>query len=67
MPKVYPIDGVFRPTNISKIIILNKNQLLPKAYHFGKKDFELGFGGEGQDTSRHFEGRFGYIHAILPM
>ena len=25
-----------------------------QAYHFGKKDFELGVGGEGQDTSRHF-------------
>ena len=27
--KVSPIDGVFRPTNISKIIFPNKNQLLP--------------------------------------
>ena len=23
-----------------------------QSYHFGKKDFELGVGGEGQDTSR---------------
>ena len=26
-----------------------------QAYHFGKKDFDLGVGAEGQDTSRHFE------------
>ena len=32
-----------------------------------EKDFELGVGGEGQDTSRHFEGSFGSICAILPM
>ena len=32
-----------------------------------KKDFELGVGGEGQDTSRHFEGSFGSICAILPI
>ena len=38
-----------------------------QAYHFGKKDFELGVGGEGQDTSRHFEDSFGSIRAILPM
>ena len=36
------------------------------AFHFGKTDFELGVGGEGQDTSRHFEGIFGAISAILP-
>ena len=28
-------------------------------YHVGKNYFELGVGGEGQDTSRHFEGGFG--------
>ena len=38
-----------------------------QAYYFGKKDFELGVGGEDQDTSRHFEGRFGSIRAILSM
>ena len=38
-----------------------------QACHFGKKDFELGVGGEGQDTSRHFEGSFGSIRAVLPM
>ena len=38
-----------------------------QAYHFGKKDFELGVGGEGQDTSRHFGGSFGSIRAKLPM
>ena len=38
-----------------------------QAYHFGKKYFDLGVGGEGQDTSQHFEGSFGSIHAILPM
>ena len=26
-----------------------------QGYHLGKIDFELGVGGEGQDTSRHFE------------
>ena len=35
--------------------------------HFEIKDFELGIGGEGQDTSGHFEGSFGSIRAILPM
>ena len=35
-----------------------------QAYHF---DFELGVGGEGQVTSRHFEGSFGSIRAILTM
>ena len=30
-----------------------------QAFHFGKTDFELGVGGEGQDTSRHFEGSLG--------
>ena len=33
----------------------------------GKNDFELGVGGDGQDTSRHFEGSFWSIRAILPM
>ena len=37
-----------------------------QAYHFGKKDFDLGVGGECQDTSRHFEGSFGSIRTILP-
>ena len=32
-----------------------------------KNYFELGVGGDGQDTSRHFEGSFGSIRAILPM
>ena len=38
-----------------------------QAYHFGKKDFELGVGGRGQDTSRHFEGSFESIREILPL
>ena len=38
-----------------------------QAYHFGKKEFELGVGGEGQDTSRNFEGSFGSIRILLPM
>ena len=38
-----------------------------QASHFGKTDFELGVGGEGQDTSQHFEGSVGSIRAILPM
>ena len=32
-----------------------------------KKDFELEVGGEGEDTSQHFEGSFGSIRAKLPM
>ena len=36
--------------------------LFKGAYHFG-----LGVGGEGQDTSRHFDGSFGSICAILPI
>ena len=38
-----------------------------QAYDFGKKDFELVFGGEGQDTSRHFEGSIRSIRGRLPM
>ena len=38
-----------------------------QAFHFGKTYFELGVEWEDQDTSRHFEGSFGSIHAILPM
>ena len=38
-----------------------------QAYHFGKNDFELGVGGEGQDTFRNFKGSFGSIRALLPM
>ena len=37
-----------------------------QAYHYSQKDFELEVEGEGQDTSRHFEGSFGSIRAILP-
>ena len=37
-----------------------------QAFHFGKNYFELGVGGDGQDTSRRFEGSFGSIRAILP-
>ena len=32
-----------------------------------KNYFELGVGGDSQDTSRHFEGSFRSIRAILPM
>ena len=38
-----------------------------QAYHFGKRYSELGVGGEGQDTSKQFEGSFGSIRAILAM
>ena len=31
------------------------------------KKCKLEVGGEGQDTSRHFEGGFGSMRAILPM
>ena len=37
-----------------------------QAFHFGKDNFELEVGGEGQDKPRHFEGSSGYIRAILP-
>ena len=37
-----------------------------QAFYFGKNNFELGVGGEGQDTSRHFGSRFGSIRAKLP-
>ena len=38
-----------------------------QAFHFGKNDFELGVGRDGQNTSRLFEGSFGSIRAILSM
>ena len=38
-----------------------------QAYHFGKKYFELGVRGEGQDTSPNLWGSFESIRAILPM
>ena len=38
-----------------------------QAFHFGKNDFELGVVGDGEDTSRHFEGSFRSIRAILPV
>ena len=31
------------------------------------KYFKLGVGGDSQDMSRHFEGSFGSIRAILPL
>ena len=34
---------------------------------FEKKDFELGVGGVGQNTSRHLEVSFGTTRTILPM
>ena len=37
-----------------------------QAYHFRKKDFELGVEGEDQDTSQYFEGNFGSITINLP-
>ena len=39
----------------------NRRLLVCQAFHFGKTDFEL------KDTSRHFEGSFGSIRAILHM
>ena len=38
-----------------------------QVYHFGKYDFELRVGVEGQDIYRHFEGGFGSMRAILTM
>ena len=40
-----------------------------KAYHFGRKDYELGVGGEGQGPGHvsGFEGGFGSMRAILHM
>ena len=43
------------------------NVLRYELRNFGKTGLELGIGGEGQDTSRHFEGSFGSRRAILPM
>ena len=54
-------------TQISVFILLVKGGGGVQAFHFGKNDFELGVGGDGQDTSRHFEGSFRSIRAILPM
>ena len=52
-----------------------KSKLNPPFFSFkeslkgggGGTDLELGVGGEDQNTSRHFEGSFGSIRAILPM
>ena len=49
------------------ILALDLKGVGVQAYHFGKKYFELGVGGEGQDTSQYFDGNFGSIRAILPM
>ena len=38
-----------------------------RAFNFGKNDFELRVGGDGQDTPRNFEVSFGSIRAILPL
>ena len=38
-----------------------------QAFHFGKNNFELGVGADGQVTSRYFEGSFGSIRAIMHM
>ena len=51
--------------NIMSIIIILFAETTCFIYIY-KTDFELGVGGEGQDTSRHFEGSFGSIRAILP-
>ena len=37
-----------------------------QAFHFGKKDFELGVGGEGQDTSQHLRVVFGPYMQYYP-
>ena len=50
-------------TDHGHLIILRGVQ----AYHFGKNDFELGVGGEGQYTSQNIEGSFGSIRALLPI
>ena len=41
-----------------------RGEFRPIHYRFRKIDFKLGVQGEGQDTSRHFEGSFGFIRAI---
>ena len=38
-----------------------------QAVHFEQNYFELGVGGDGQDTFRHFEDSFRSIRAILPI
>ena len=52
---------------ISKYELFNFKGGGVQAFYFGKNDFELGVGGDGQDTSRHFEGSFRSIREILPM
>ena len=65
-----PVDIFGGPT---KLYCLQKNvatflvPLIGEGGRVRKKYFELGVGGEGQDTSQHFEGSFGSIRAILPM
>ena len=64
----YPIvigDGQLEPKLL--YLFLDLLFILKKqAFHFGKTDFELGVGGEGQVTTQHFEGSSGPIRAILP-
>ena len=52
---------------IGQMPLLSLLMKVVQAYHFGKNDFELGVGEEGQDTSQNFEGSFGSIRATLPM
>ena len=65
--KTYHLNQVFKKFDVSyhvsytipvKTMNNGKTQVL-KESHFGKTDFELGVGGEGQDMSRYFEGSFG--------
>ena len=55
------------PSQVSQKIRVNSPPLKGgvQAFHFGKSDFELGVGGDGQDTSRHFEGIFRSMRAKL--
>ena len=68
--KLFPFFG---PMHIEMNILSCHGELIKggggggHAFHFRKNDFELGVVGDGQDTSRHFEGRFRSIRAILPM
>ena len=61
-------------TDLIKTVLVQNRQIKGggggggvQAFRFRKNDFELGIGGDGQDTSGHFEGYFRSIRAILPM
>ena len=61
-PKSPCISRLIRRASIS---LLRDGHHQDQAYHFGKKDFELGV--KGQDTSRNLKGSFVSIRVLLHM